>query len=359
MQKYMFYIDSMVKGGANRVMANLTDYFCNIGKEVVLINDCRLEETQYEYSVNGGVKRLILGNECKFRIFSNVKRILLLRRIIKTENPDVVVSFMGPPNIRMLIAALGLNCKKVVSVRNDPKIEYGSNRIARFIKCNIFKLADGCVFQTKEAMEYFPKAVQKKSRIIFNPVNKRFFNTQRTNEPKNIVTVGRFYEQKNHSLLIRSFARIAESIPDDNLIIYGDGIKREEMERMIAHLGLSDRIFLPGIVENVEEKLAEAKLFVLSSDYEGMPNVLMEAMAMGLPVISTDCPCGGPRALIEDEAQGILVPIKDEIALSNQMMRLVKNEDIRKEMSAATRQRAEAFESDVVFQAWEDYLEEV
>ena len=155
-------------------------------------------------------------------VLSNIKRILKLRKIIKAEHTDAVVSFMGPPNIRMLLATMGLKCRKIVSVRNDPYKEYGDG-LVKMVTNIIFRLADGCVFQTKEAAMYFSKNIQQKSKIIFNPVGKQFYEVKRVDNPKNIVTVGRLFLQKNHTLLIKAFSKLAHEFPDDNLIIYGEG----------------------------------------------------------------------------------------------------------------------------------------
>ena len=217
-KKILFYIDSMQKGGANRVMANLTDYFASAGKTVILINDIKPQKGVDEYTINESVKRIFLDIDVSSKLFSNILRIIALRKIIKNEASDVVVSFMGPPNIRMLIATIGLKCKRIVSVRNDPNVEYGKGLVSRF-KRLLFMLADGCVFQTRDAATYFPKSVQAKSRVIFNPVNECFFNTERSNAPRNIVTVGRFEPQKNHSLLIRAFSKIANEFPEEKLIL--------------------------------------------------------------------------------------------------------------------------------------------
>lgn len=354
--KLLFYIDSMQKGGANRVMANLTDYFANSGYDVVLVNDILSGQGEPEYSVNPLVNRVILDVHGYAKAFSNLKRIAKLRELIKAEKPDSVVSFMGPPNIRMLLASALLKCRTVVSVRNDPTKEYGVSWIKRMIANAVFLLADGCVFQTEGAALYFNRRVRRKSKVIVNPVNESFYGVKRSDTPRNIITVGRLYPQKNHKLLIDAFAKIADEFPEENLIIYGEGPLREEMEKQIADLQLTNRIFLPGSTSRVPEVLSEAKLFVLSSDFEGMPNALMEAMAVGVPVISTDCPCGGPRSLVESESQGQLVPCGDAIALSNYMKAILSSQKFQQELSIGAKKRAYDFLPERVFRQWEGFV---
>lgn len=352
--KYIFYIDSMQLGGANRVMANLVNHFSLIGAEVVLINDIVPDKNMPEYEIEDSVKRIFLDIQDKSPVTSNIRRITKLRKTIKAEHTDAVVSFMGPPNIRMLLATIGLKCRKIVSIRNDPYKEYGDG-LAKKITNILFRLADGCVFQTKDASEYFSKTVQQKSKIIFNPVGKQFYGVKRGDNPKNIVTVGRLFPQKNHVLLIKAFSKLAQEFPDENLIIYGEGDLRSDLEDLVRKLGLENRVFLPGRASNIPEKLAEAKIFVLSSDYEGMPNALMEAMAVGVPVISTDCPCGGPKILVRDGIDGRLVPCGDVEYLANLLCQKLNDKNIEN-MGISAKQRAEIFREDKIYRQWEYFI---
>lgn len=353
-RKYVFYIDSMQLGGANRVMANLVNHFSSIGAEVILINDIVPDKVISEYEVMDSVKRIFLDIHEKSLYLSNIKRILKLRKIIREAHADAVISFMGPPNIRMLLSTIGLSCRKIVSVRNDPYREYGDGLIKKVTNI-IFRLADGFVFQTQNASEYFSKTIQKKSIIIFNPVGEQFYRVKRTGTPHNIITVGRLYPQKNHALLIKAFSMIARMFPDENLIIYGEGELRTELEDLVRELSLENRVLLPGSVSNIPEKLAEAKIFVLSSDYEGMPNALMEAMAVGVPVISTDCPCGGASMLIQNNVNGILIPCNDVNALSISLRTLLNSEE-RECIGMKGKLSAETFNEDKIYKQWENYL---
>lgn len=352
--RYVFYIDSMVLGGANRVMANLANHFSTTGANVVLINDVIFDKDLPEYEIKDSVKRVNLNIQVKSRILSNIIRIFKLRKTIKEAHADAVVSFMGPPNIRMLLATIGLRCRKIVSVRNDPYKEYGSG-LKKKLTNIIFRLADGCVFQTKEASEYFGKSIQKKSTIIYNPVGEPFYQVKRADTPHDIVTVGRLFPQKNHALLIRAFSKIAQEFPEENLIIYGEGDLRTELEDLARNLGLENRVLLPGSTSDIPEKLAQAKIFVLSSDYEGMPNALMEAMAAGVPVISTDCPCGGPAMLIRNKIDGMLVPCNAAEALADAMREMLENEN-REALGISAKKKADIFYGETVYGQWEKFM---
>lgn len=357
MKKILFYIDTMYKGGAQRVMNNLLNHYAHNGYSVALINDFIQDKSIPQYPVDKNVKRLYLANDNSGNKFiKNVKRLLRLRRIVKDEKPDIILSFLGRPNIRMLLSTIGLKVKKYVSVRNDPNKEYGSSKLKKIITGRLFQLADGFIFQTEEAKEYFPISVQKKSKIILNPVDKKFFFAVRDNSKcNNIISAGRLEKQKNHKLLIDAFSIISNEISDD-LIIYGDGPLRNELIDHIARKHLDDRIFLPGIVNDIEQKYLNAKIFVLSSDYEGLPNTLLEALAAGVPSISTDCPCGGPKTVIQNDVNGFLVPCNAPYVLAEKMKILLDDTKKRESFSTEAKKNAEAFNPDVILRAWDTFI---
>lgn len=355
MKKLLFYIDSMQIGGANRVMANLTEHFSGQSTEVILVNDIVPDIRVSEYNIPENVKRYFLDAESAVHISKNIDRIRSLRRIIKSESPDIVLSFMGPPNVRMLISSIGLKTKKITSVRNDPNVEYGTG-IKKLVFRTIMKLADGVVFQTQDAAEYFPNAIQKRSRIIFNPVNEKFYQSAWNPGGTEIVVVGRLQPQKNPMNVLKAFEKIAGQVPAYTLGFYGDGELRSAMEKYIDDHGLNDRVSIYGRTDEVDKVLSNAALYVLCSDYEGMPNALMEAMAVGVPVISTDCPCGGPRALIKDTGQGVLIPCNNSDVLADEILKLLLDEQRRVEMSVAARKRAQHFKPEQILNEWNEYF---
>lgn len=357
MHKIVLYIDTMNRGGAQRVMINLATYLANEGVKTILVTDFPYDGKSPQYSVPIQIERRYLRDSLSGNILvKNIERIRKLRKIVKRERPEVILSFLGRPNITMLLATSGLQIRKVVSVRNDPHKEYGNTRFKKKLFGNMFKKADGVVFQTKDAADYFPLSVKEKSLIIFNPIDKKFFQTERNTATHNIVTVGRLERQKNHKLLIKAFSRIANDIPDENLLIYGSGPLKKELEQYVEDLNLKDRVFFKGNISNVEEELAKTSLFVLASDWEGLPNALMEAMAVGVPVISTDCSCGGPRSLIKSDSEGILVPCGDVEAMASAMIKVMNDRSVQIRMSRNERKRSEDFYPEIIFRQWMEFL---
>ena len=352
--KILFYINAIHDGGAERVMVNLAKYFSENGYETILVTSFR---DTWEYKVEGNVRRLTLEEReiNQGRLARNLSRIIKLRHILKVEKPDVAVSFMAEPNFRMLISSIGLPIKIIVSVRNDPNREY-AGKIGRFVGKWILPLADGCVFQTKEAQAWFPKRLQKKSTVIFNPVKEEFFHIERKPIKGEIVTCGRLEAQKNHKLLIDAFSDVVKVYPYARLKIYGEGSLRNSLQEQINRLDLQDKAFLMGATNDVGKALQTADLFVLSSDYEGMPNALMEAMAAGVPCISTDCPCGGPRELISNHIDGILIKVNNRKALFCEIEKYYNG--LCKMISEKARLKAQLFLPNEINRIWERYIME-
>lgn len=352
----MFYINSLESGGAERVIAQLSGAFSQAGYRCILV-------TSYpgavEYPVSDGVERICIENEKTEdgRLKKNLRRIRALRGYIRKYKPDALISFMAEPNFRAIVAAAGLPVKTIVSVRNDPDREY-AGRLGKLVGKRLIPRADGCVFQTEQARAWFDKGLQERSEVIMNQVSRSFFETEFDGERHYVVTAGRLNAQKNHAMLIRAFSRIADKT-DENLRIYGAGDKKEELEKLIDELGMRSRIELMGLSRNIAEDIKDARLFVLPSDYEGMPNALLEAMALSLPCISTACPCGGPEAIIRDGENGLLIPVGDEDALCEAMLSVLGDANFARRLSENARQTAEEFRPEKVFEKWRGYVERV
>lgn len=353
MEKIFFYINAIHDGGAERVMVNLAKYFSENRYNTTLVTSFR---DTWEYPLAPTVGRLTLEEQevKQSRLMRNLSRISKLRKICKEEKPDILISFMEEPNFRAILATRGLPVKTLVSVRNDPNKEY-AGKLGAFVGKVLLPMADGCVFQTKEAQEWFPGRLQRKSKIIYNAVKEDFYHIERKPNRGEIVTCGRLTEQKNHAMLIAAFADVVKQYPYATLKIYGEGALRETLQQQINEAGLQDKALLMGATNDVAKALKTADLFVLSSDYEGMPNALMEAMAAGVPCISTDCPCGGPRELFGENLKKKLVPCGD----ANQMALKISEVLDATESGILEKNCAEAFRPDSVDARWEKYLLEI
>ena len=354
----MLYLNSLHRGGAERVFVQLAERFAANGWRAILVTSYTPPD-HVEYPVSERVVRCNMEPELilQSRLRRNTSRIAKLRRLLREYRPDILVTCMQEPNFRGMVASFGLPVKRLVSVCNASEKEY-PGKLGLLVGKVLMPMAEGCVFQTEQERAWFPKRLQKKSRIIMNQVTPGFFDIHYDGPRHGIVTVGRLNEQKNQALLIRAFARIADKVEDD-LLLYGDGELRGELQALIDALKLGGRVRLMGVSTDVANAIKGAKLFALSSDYEGVPNAVMEAMALGLPCVCTDCLGGGPAMLLDGGRAGVLVPMRDEQALAEAMLRLLQDPAEAARLGAAARERAAAFRPDAVFAQWEDYVRSI
>jgi glycosyltransferase involved in cell wall biosynthesis len=363
MYKVLFHLNCFEQGGAERVVSNLVNQLVMKDYEIIVATEWYGE---VEFALDRRVRRVHVGlkqcDENKNRLAKILLRLQYLRKLIKEENPDLVISFTKKPNYRALMATIGTGIPIIPAVRQDPKLYY--NRISdRLLMPILYRRADGCVFQTEEQMSYFPKSLQKKARVILNPVHDKYLDIKRPEIPdKTVVQSGRLVEFKNQSMLLHAFLKVHRKHPDYDLKIYGgdsfDGTK-ERLESIIQENQAESYITLMGASDSLEQQLSRASVYAFSSDYEGMPNALLEAMALGMPVVATDCPCGGPRMVIQNEINGLLIEPGDESAMEEGINRLIEDREFAEKLGENARKIKEKINGKVVLAQWEEYMEAV
>lgn len=325
----MFVLGSLGRGGAERVISILANDYVKCGWNVSI---CILLENNVEYLLNDKVDIIDASGNTSSRIRRLPLWLKKIRVQVKRYNPDVIVSFAARINVIVLFACMGLNKKIIVSERNDPSRD-GRGAITNVLTSLLYPRASSIVFQTKRAKSYFKSAIQNNGIIIPNPIevscNVNVSNTRR------IVTVGSLKEQKNHALLIDAFKIVFDKHPEYTLTIYGEGNLRKDLENQVQELSLNDHVFLPGTKKNIHEEISDASMFVLSSDYEGLSNALLEAMMMGLPCISTDC--AGSDEYIENKVNGLLTHVGDMKGLAEAMLLYIENDQLRQECGEKAR----------------------
>lgn len=356
-KKVILYCSSLTKGGTERVVVNLAEFLKSQGIAVTMVTQHQFEN---EYTLPESIPRIfseITETEKKDgRIGNLFARYRKLRRIWKSQRPDCIISFIGKNNIMAVGAALFTGIPVFVSVRGEPTCEYDSFGL-RFFAKTLFYFATGVIVQTDAAKRFFPSYIRKKAIILKNPLNPSFIRPRfEGKRDGRIVAVGRVDSNKNHEMIIRAFSKIAEEFPGTSLTIYGDGDCREKLQKLTEKLGISDRVCLPGMVSDVPEKIYRSSVFVLSSNSEGMPNALLEAMCLGIPCISTDCPCGGPGELIKDGINGFLIPVGDEDALADRLRTLLKDEEMAKRIGKQAASLSKTYNPDNVNSEWLAYL---
>ena len=341
-----------MQGGAERVISVLSKKFCEKNLDVCILY---YYDSEVFYNFHPDVKLVCVEKETGSH--NKLKNLLWVRKFFK-KNAYVILSFLASLNIFALIAHIGLKMPIIVADRSDPFI-VPHNPIIRKLRDWLYLFADRVVLQTQRNYSYFSKSIQRKSEIIANPVELNEFAGLALKTPKNkrIVTVGRLIPSKNHKMLIDAFVRIANAYPDYTLTIYGDGISQQELNQYICELDLKNRVFLPGNEKNIFEKIADADLFVLSSNYEGMPNALIEAMCLGLPVISTDV--SGAGDFIEDEKNGLIVEINNISQLVLALEKMLSEDEFRRTCAEQATGIIEKVNTNVIIQKWIKLIEDV
>ena len=363
MRKIVFHLNCLEQGGAERVVTTLANRFVKEGYQVYIATEWTAEN---EFVIDERIKRVHVGltekqekQPAKVQFFTRIKN---LRKFLKKEKPDVLIAFAQKANYRALMATRFTRIPVIVSVRTNPYLHYVGRRDKILIPL-LYPKAAGNVFQTVGAKEFFAPKVQKKSRIILNPINDKYIGVPKPeNHRKAVVQSGRLVYFKNQLMLIEAFMLVHEKHPDYVLEIYGgdshDGTK-ELLEESIARNNAADFIRLMGASDSLERDLVDAAVFAFSSDWEGLPNALMEAMALGLPIVATDCPCGGPKTLIEDGENGLLVPIKNPEALAAGINRLIEEPELAERLGDNARKIAAIANTDAICGQWKDYIEEL
>ena len=258
-----------------------------------------------------------------------------------------------------IATAFGLPTRPVVSVVGEAREEY-PGRLMQTLANLLFPHAAGIILQTERSRYFFGKRVQQKAVILPNSLNPAFIRPRYAGErEKRIVAVGRMDANKNHEMMIRAFARITERYPEYTLTIYGDGELRPFLEQLVQQLGLGDKVFLPGVVQDVAKQIEKASLFLITSYSEGVSNALIEALATGLAVIATDVPSGGTVELMTDGENGLIIPPGEEKALVEAMEKLLGNPEYAKQLGICAAKIQERLAPERVNRLWQVYFEKI
>lgn len=358
-KRIVFVAPKISGGGAERVVSVLSSSLADMGYQIDLIlYDRRCNEYPLSKKVN--VYLLPKAEYRQNKVVYLIRKFLYLRKLLKRLNSDMIIPFLPYQVEQCFLASRGLRIPMVVTVRNNPRFDTDSDR-QRKRRDWIAAKVEGVFLQTEAQLDYFDKRIKEKCFIVPNPVSHEILRQdyEYRCEIKKIVTIGRLEEQKNHVLLIKAFANICKKFPGLKLDIYGEGSTRELLQNLIFDMKLNDSITLCGRTSNVAETLSQYDLFVMSSDYEGMPNALMEAMGVGLPCISTDCPTG-PAELLNKGKYGVLVPMKNQEAMENALSYAVAHVDEIQGMGKLSKMYiTDNFSSEVISQRLIQKLEDI
>ena len=353
-------------GGAERVITTLANHWAERGWQVVAVtyDDGSVPP---HYPVDGRIEHRPLALEFPSGSLTSamrnaLRRVRTLRQAFRAACPDAVISFGASTNVDVLLAAAapaplgGLGIPVIVSDRNDPVRFPDRSRTRAALRNLVYRRAAAIVFQTQRAAECFPATLTRKGHVIANPVAPPALPRREKNVwPPTLVALGRLEPQKGFDLLLEAFARIRHRHPHWHLNIVGEGSARGELEAHRRRLGIDDCVRLPGATREPERALDDAELFVLSSRFEGFPNALCEALAGGLPVVAADCR-SGPREIVRDGVDGLLVEAESVDALAAGLDTLMHDSARRRQFAARAPEIVDRFGAPQVIADWERLL---
>jgi glycosyltransferase involved in cell wall biosynthesis len=365
----MIIIHSLKGGGAERVVANLLKGLSRRDFSITLL----LYEGIFDYLIPENVEVITLDILSSRNILKTTKgfilKIISIARLIKKNKPDIIFSLLSDTNVITILARSlsGVHSKVIVSERNHPSLSlknelYGG--ITKFLMRYCYPKAERIIAISqgikKDLLENF-NLPGEKIEVIYNPLDIAEIETLSAEEINHpwfndelpiIISIGRLTKQKGHSYLIKVFSMVRQSLPC-RLVIIGTGEEEENLVNMVNTLGLKNDVEFLGFQRNPFKYMARSSLFISASRYEGFGNVLVEAMALGLPVISTDCP-SGPAEIIEHGKNGILVPIENEGRLERTILNLLTNDELRRKLSNEAKIRAQYFALDKRVEQYSD-----
>lgn len=334
----------MAGGGTERVIAVLANYFVEQNNKITILLTA---SDKIEYDLDSRIEVIQLGGETGGRLAGRLHRIIALRNYYRKNSDTVYLSFGTETNMFAILSAFFMNRRLIVSERSNPLT-------CTFTKSRNFfySFAKGFVFQTEDAMNCFSEKIRKRSMVIPNPLSDKVPERFEGERRKEIVAVGRLGKEKNHKLLLEAYADFVKMVPDYTLKIYGKGPLKQDLLSYAEQLGINKFVVFADFAPDVLERIKDSYMYVLSSDYEGISNSLLEAMAMGLPVIATDCPIGGSRMLIKDYENGILVPVGDRKAMSEAMTRLANDRKLADRMSVEAYKMKTGYSVENIAEIW-------
>lgn len=354
--KIMFLVAHLGSGGAERTVSYLTSYFSEHSCDVIVLS----VENKVFYKLSEKVKYITLEIESHSkslfdRFLKISKRYVLTNALIKKHSPDVIVCLI--PDLAKYIVFKGKS-KLITSERANPNFVEQKN-IADLRK-KMFKKSDGIIFQTERASMWFEDSIRSKGVVIHNAVgNELVYEVGEVAErEKKISAVGRLSAQKDYPTLFKAFKIVLQKHPDYRLEIFGTGPDEQKLRDLTYELGISENVIFMGVHRDAVLQIANSSCYVMSSVFEGMPNALMEAMAIGLPCVSTDCP-NGPAELIENEVSGLLVPVGDSDAIATAICRMIEDKTFAADCGKNAKKILDTHSIEIIAKKYLDYIQSV
>lgn len=353
-----FLILRLSSGGAERSTTALANQMAKLGHKVTIF--ALTGDTSFYPTENVDIRFLQMPQLPAAKGFPRLcavcRRAVSLRRIVCETHPDILVGMSHIMSAYAAFCAKGTHTVSVGTERANPFVLY-AGRGMNLLRKTASRFCDGFVCQTEKALSFFPEGTRKKAAVIPNAIfNPLVFRTAVPAKREKVVTaLGRLDENKGFDVLLRAFAMVRRSFPEYTLTVFGEGKSRSDLENLACSLHLSDCVSFPGVEEKAVLQIARSAVFVLSSRSEGMPNALIEAMAAGVPCVSTECDMG-PKELIKDGQNGLLVPVDDAEAMAQAICRILRDRSFSDSLSVNALQIRNTHSIEKITQLWLDYF---
>lgn len=348
--KVIFIIVNMAGGGAERVISILANRFVKKGIDVSIIMTAG---DIVAYELDAKVELYCAGETTGGNMLKRLQRIKNMREYLKKSKDAIIISFGPGTSFFAVLADMFLKHPFLISERNDPAACPHPE-----LRNMVYRRADRVIYQTKKAMECFPKRLQRKGCVIPNPLKDELPEVYIGQREKKIVAVGRLEKQKNYHMLLRAFSYFSKKHADYTLHIYGKGVLQEELVQHAQELGITQKVVWEGFRKDVLSKIRTAGIYAISSDYEGISNAMLEAMSLGLPVVATDCPIGGAAMCIKDGVNGLLVPCEDYEAMGEGFLRIAEDLEFAESIGREAIKVREDFAEETICDMWLDQIEQ-
>lgn len=357
--KVLFLAENLTYGGSPRRFIDLANELSERNMDVTffifngdinlrdkIYSDIEIEIQKYDTKQRSWLYR---------NVINRVKSISRINKFLSRNNFDLIISFDDMVNISLILSKARFKSKILISERSDP---YYNKNYLKIIKRILYRYVDGIVFQTVGAQTFFNKIISDKSAVIPNPIPSSLNYAPYTGiREQTIVSVARLWIfQKRQDLLIDAFSIVVKKHPEYRLIIFGDGPDENILRDQVCKLNLQNKVEFKGVSTNVFEDIKKSSVFVLTSDFEGIPNALIEAMMIGLPIVTTDCSPGGARFLIKNNKNGLIVKRSDAEEIANAINFMIENPEKSQEMANEAMNVSDLLNKDAIYDKWEDYI---
>ena len=358
-KKILFVTDTWGYGGAEKQMVFAAEGLFGRGWNVAILNLSQDKSAGENRIVDKGIQVFVADIPYNNVIQSNYDLLKHTAAIVRKYNPNIIVGFNEIANFCVSVVGKLCDTPSIISERGDPYISFKDARLPRRVKLWCINKSTGAIFQTHQASEFYGKRLCKNSIIIPNPVfvNRTLPPIDYERFPKTVVSLGRLdNKQKRLDIMLDAFAIFHGKHPDFLLKIYGNGPDEALIRNWVVEKGLNDSVRLLGVSKDSLGDMCKEGIFLITSDYEGISNALLEAMACGLPVVSTDHTPGGARLLIRDKENGLLAPIRDVNAISNALSLFAEDPALRAKCGKNAKKVLYDFSPESILDLWEGYI---